>query len=207
MVTTDRGLPQRPATSPNDNGGSCRTWTRWRVPSAAIIGVPTAPDTLRYDRDTPEFARVANLWWQHHELVALFRAVEPGMVGIMLTLLGAVALVPFPASLIGNASTDRLAVLTFVAAFTTLSLLFLLLALRSQRAGAFRDVVTVRDYYWMIGQWISGIVVLLVAALLAVWWPTVGLSILVLTIVLGPVAARRGAGPSRRLSGRFLPDE
>lgn len=53
------------------------------------------------------FALVANLWWQHHKLMALFQFVEPGMVGIVLALLGGVALVPYPTSLVGN--TDAVA--------------------------------------------------------------------------------------------------
>lgn len=218
--------------------------------------MPMAQGSLRYDRDTPEFARVANLsdavfaiamtllvltldtpdprggslatalaallpqiiafilafalvanlWWQHHKLVAVFSSVEPGMIGIMLILLGLVALVPFPTSLIGNAPTDRVAVLAFVVVFTCLSVSFLLLVLRTRRVRAFSEAVDTRTYYWLLAQWVSGIVVLLVAALLTVWWPTIGLAILALTIVLGPVAARHGSAPSRRLSGRFLPD-
>ncbi len=149
------------------------------------------------------FALVANLWWQHHKLVAQFRSVETGMVTIMLTLLGAVALVPFPTSLVGNAPTDPVAVLTFIATFVVLSLLFLLLVWRARRVGAFVEAVTDSLYHWMIGQWVSGIVVLLVAASITLWQPAAGLGILALTIVLGPVAARRGASSSHRLSERF----
>ena len=217
----------------------------------------TAPGTLRYDRGTAEFARVANLsdavfaiamtllvltldtpsappgglaaalvdqlpqlvafllafalvanlWWQHHKLVALFQAVEPGMVGIILALLGAVALVPFPTSLVGNAPTDRAAVLAFIAVFVVLSLLFLLLVLRARSSVAFRDVVSGRDVYMMLGQWVSGVVVLLVAALITLWLPVVGLSVLALTIVLGPAAARSGASGRHRLINRYLPEE
>ena len=152
------------------------------------------------------FALVANLWWQHHKLVALFATLEPGMVGINLVVLGAVALVPFPTSLVGNAPTDRTAVLVFIASFALLTLLFLLLVLRTQRARAWRDVVTQMHVYWMMGQWGSGLIVLLLAALVTVWLPTVGLSILALTIVLGPFAARRST-VSDRLTERFLREE
>jgi uncharacterized membrane protein len=148
------------------------------------------------------FALVANLWWQHHKLVALFAAVEPGIVGVNLVLLGAVALVPFPTSLVGNAPTDRAAVLAFIAVFVVLSLLFLLLVGRAQRAGAWRDEVTDQHVYWMLGQWGSGIVVLLLAALVALWQPAVGLGVIALTMVLGPVAARRGT-VATRLERRF----
>jgi uncharacterized membrane protein len=150
------------------------------------------------------FALVANLWWQHHKLVALFAVVEPGLVGINLVLLGAVALVPFPTSLVGNAPTDRAAVLMFIGVFTLLSLLFLLLVLRAQRTGAWRDGVTDPHVHWMLGQWGSGILVLLVAALVALWQPVVGLAAIALTMVLGPVAARRST-VATRLERRFRP--
>jgi uncharacterized membrane protein len=215
-----------------------------------------AEQVLRYDRDTPEFARVvnlsdavfaiamtllvltldppststgfgaemvdqlpqlvafvlafalvANLWWQHHKLMALFKVVEPGMVGILLALLGAVALVPYPTSLVGNAPGERAAVLTFIGVFVVLALLFLLLVLRARQAAAFRDVVSDRSSYLLIGQWSAGIFVLLVAALLTLRSPTVGLSVLALNIVLGPLAARRGATGRQRLINRYLPDD
>jgi uncharacterized membrane protein len=143
------------------------------------------------------FALVANLWWQHHELFSRLAVVEPGLVGTNLALLGAVALVPFPTSLVGDAPTDRVAVIAFIAVFTALSLLFLLLVLRARRTGAWRDEVTDAATYLMIGRWVSGIVVLLVAALLTLWHPVAGLSALALSIILGPVAARRGTAADR----------
>ena len=128
--------------------------------------------------------------------------VEPAAVGVNLVLLGAVALVPFPTSLVGNAPTDRVAVLVFIALFCVLSLLFLLLVVRAQHFGAWRGEVTDQHAYWMMGQWSSGIVVLLIAALVAVWQPAVGLLIVALTMVLGPIAARRGT-VANRLERRF----
>ncbi len=153
------------------------------------------------------FALVANLWWQHHKLMAQFQCVEPGMVGVMLALLGAVALVPFPTSLVGNAPTDPIAVLAFIATFLLLSLLFLLLVWRARRVAALVETVTEPLYYWMIGQWVSGSLVLLMAVAVTLWRPVAGLTILALTIVLGPVAARRGATSSQRLSRRFLRED
>lgn len=153
------------------------------------------------------FGLVANLWWQHHKIFALFDRIEPVMVGINLVLLGAVALVPFPTSLVGTAPTDRSAVLPFVALFIGLSLLFLLLVVRAYRAHAFRAEVTPPVFHWMLGQWVAGIVVLLVAAVVAFWLPLVTLSILALTIVFGPVAARRGVGPAQRLTKKFAAEE
>ncbi len=151
------------------------------------------------------FALVANLWWQHHQLLASFAFVEPGLVGINLVLLGAVALVPFPTSLIGSAPADRVAVFVFIALFVVLSLLFLLLVLRAHRRRAWLDHIDEPDVYLMVGRWSSGIVVLLVAALVTVWLPAVGMSILALSIILGPVAAR-STSTADRLSRRTARD-
>jgi uncharacterized membrane protein len=137
------------------------------------------------------FALVANLWWQHHKMFALFEVVEPGMVGINLALLGAVALVPFPTSLVGSAPADRGAVVAFIAVFLVLSLLHLLLVVRARAVDAWGEVVTDEAFYWMVGQWVSGSVVLLVAAAATLWRPVIGLTVLAVTFVLGPVAARQ----------------
>jgi hypothetical protein len=108
---------------------------------------------------------------------------------------------------VGNAPGERAAVLTFIGVFVVLALLFLLLVLRARQAAAFRDVVSDRSSYLLIGQWSAGIFVLLVAALLTLRSPTVGLSVLALNIVLGPLAARRGATGRQRLINRYLPDD
>jgi uncharacterized membrane protein len=144
------------------------------------------------------FALVANLWWQHHKLLGLFVALEPGLVGLNLALLGAVALVPFPTSLVASTPSERAAVLAFVATFALLSVLFLLLVVRAWTSRAFDPSIREADVYLLVGQWISGLVVLVVAGVAAWWLPHVGLAVLALTIVFGPVAARRGDQALRR---------
>jgi uncharacterized membrane protein len=66
------------------------------------------------------FALVANIWWAHHKFFSRLGALEPGVVAISLVLLGAVALVPFPTSLIGHAPTERAAVLPFIGVFVVI---------------------------------------------------------------------------------------
>jgi uncharacterized membrane protein len=151
------------------------------------------------------FALVANLWWQHHRLFARFDAIEPGTAVLNLALLGAVALTPFPTSVIGSAPTDRAAVLSFIGLFIVLSVLFLLLTIRARSVAAL--TVGERDYYTMLGQWGAGLVVLVVAALVAVWWPVVALAIVAATIVLGPLASPRGTASRDRLLDRYAADE
>jgi uncharacterized membrane protein len=137
------------------------------------------------------FALAANLWWQHHKLFALLGALEPGTIGINLALLAAVALVPFPASLLGSAPTARAAVLVFIGVFVLLNVLHLALVLRVRQVGAWRQPVTQRFFYWLVFTWVSGIAVLLLAAAVTMWQPLGGLAVVIVTMVLGPVAARR----------------
>ena len=145
------------------------------------------------------FALVANIWWQHHKLFALLGSLEAGLVGLNLALLGVVALVPYPTSLVGSAPTARAAVLLFIATFVLLNLLHLALVLRAQAAAAWQQRPSQRLFYWLVFTWIAGIAVLALAAGLTLWRPTAGLVVLVVSIALGPVAARRSLarrGPS-----------
>ena len=147
------------------------------------------------------FGLVANLWWHHHKLFAQLASMEPGLIGVNLALLGAVALVPFPTSLVGNAPAEQAAVLPFIGVFVLLNVLHLLLVVRARRVDAWRYPLSQRFFYWLMFNWISGIAVLLVAAALALWRPVGGLLVLAVSMVLGPVAARR-AYADRRFWGR-----
>ncbi|MDG6223526.1 MAG: TMEM175 family protein [Candidatus Bathyarchaeota archaeon] len=135
------------------------------------------------------FALVANLWWQHHRFFEMIGLLEPGLIGINLLLLGTVALVPFPTNLIGNAPTSRAAVLPFIGLFIAISLLDLLLLIRARIVKAWRRPMSARMFYWLISSWIMGIIVMVIAFVLALWIPLAGLIILAISIVLGPLAA------------------
>lgn len=136
------------------------------------------------------FALVANLWWQHHRFFDRLGTLEPGLVAINLVLLGAVALVPFPTSLIGAAPTAQAAVLPFIGLFVVLSVLYLLLLVRATVANAWDRPMRTELVYWLAAGWVSGIVVMLVAMGVALWLPVAGLAILAVTVALGPVSAR-----------------
>ena len=137
------------------------------------------------------FALVANLWWQHHRLLDLLESIEPGVIGINLILLAFVALVPYPTSLLGVAPGTTTAVTFFVAVFVVLTLLHLALLARAGSRGLVRDEVPRMAYLGLLAGYGVGALVLLVAILIGIWSPTLALVIVGISIVLGPIGARR----------------
>ncbi len=137
------------------------------------------------------FGLVANLWWQHHRLLDLLEALEPGVIGINLVLLAFVALVPYPTSLLGVAPAHTVAVVVFVGVFVVLTLLHLALLGRAGSQGLVRGEVPHERYLSLLAGYGVGAVVLLVAMLIAVWSPLIALFVVGISIVLGPLGARR----------------
>ncbi len=137
------------------------------------------------------FALVANLWWQHHKLVEIFGLFEPVMIAINLAILGAVVLVPFPTSLIGSQPQSQTAVVFFIAIFMIISLLFVFLLIRAQGARAWRHPMPKKMFYWLLLSWGSGIAVMIIALVLAIWIPIGGLAIMAASMILGPFASMR----------------
>ena len=137
------------------------------------------------------FALVANLWWQHHRLFDLLEAIEPAAIGINLILLAFVALVPYPTSLLGVAPANTTAVIFFLAVFVVLTLLHLALLARAGSHGLVRADLPRERYVGLLAGYAVGALVLLVSMLIALWSPTVALVVVGLSIVLGPLGARR----------------
>jgi len=139
------------------------------------------------------FALVANVWWVHHKFVGLLAYVEPVVIGINLGILGLVALVPFPTSLIGTNPGSGAAVLPFIGLFVALHVLFLALLVRVQATRAWRIPVPPRLYPWLVLGWLGHLSILAVALLVAIWWPLGGLIVAALSgtivgVTMGVVA-------------------
>ena len=137
------------------------------------------------------FALVANLWWQHHRLLDLLDALEPGVIGINMILLAFVALVPYPTSLLGVAPANSVAVIVFVAVFVVLTLLHLALLARAGSRGLVHDDLPRVRYLSLLAGYGVGALVLFVAMLIALWSPMTALIVVGISIVLGPLGARR----------------
>jgi uncharacterized membrane protein len=137
------------------------------------------------------FALVANLWWQHHRMLDLLQAIEPAVIGINLILLAFVALVPYPTSLLGVAPDDSTAVIVFLAVFVVLTLLHLALLARAGALRLVREDVPRERYIGLLAGYGVGVLVLLVAMLIALWSAPVALVVVGASIILGPLGARR----------------
>lgn len=143
------------------------------------------------------FAVVANFWWIHHRFFALLGCLEPGLIAINLTLLGAVALVPFPTSLVGNDPTDRAAVMPYLALLSLIALLHLSLLVRAWSAGAWRRPLPAGLFAWLVAGWSSSTAVTLLAFVVAFWIPVAGLALLLLTWPAEAVVAWRAPADYR----------
>ncbi len=142
------------------------------------------------------FLLVANVWWQHHRIVARLAWLEPGLIAINLVLLAGVALVPFPTSLLSNDPTASDAVLPFVALFAALSAVSIAFLARGQRLQAWQHPLPARLFRWVMVDWGTNLAVLLVSLVTAVWAPLVGLGLLVV-----------GSAVHALVVGRIGPDE
>jgi uncharacterized membrane protein len=127
------------------------------------------------------FAVVANFWWIHHRFFAVLGALEPGLIMLNLALLGAVALVPFPTSLIGRDPTARAAVLPYLALLSLIAVLHLSLLLRAGARGAWRRPLPAGLFPWLVAGWGSSTGVTLLALAVAAVYPPAGLAMLLLT--------------------------
>jgi uncharacterized membrane protein len=124
------------------------------------------------------FALVANTWWQHHRFVARLERVDGRLVAIDLVFLGVVALVPFPTGVVGRHPTDPAAVVTFAAAFVALLLLSLAMVAYAQRVGAWTRPMPAALYPWVVAGYLVVAGLMVVAAVVALRWPLVGLGLL-----------------------------
>lgn len=137
------------------------------------------------------FALVANIWWQHHKLMAHLDWVEPGIVAVNLMLLGAVALVPFPTGLVGSAPTARAAVIPFIAVFIVLIALYVFLMERAHRVGAWSSAMPDGLFPWLVTGFAVVLAAMVLALAVAVWWPVGGLVLLAVSNLPERVVAHR----------------
>lgn len=144
------------------------------------------------------FFLVANVWWQHHRIVAQLAWAEPGLIALNLALLACVALVPLPTSLVGADPGSRPAVVAFLGAFALLSLLLLAFILRAQRLGAWHRPVSHRVFSWIAADWTVNLLVHLGCLVVAVWAPLAALAGVALGSTLAAVFIARVGPPERR---------
>jgi uncharacterized membrane protein len=162
------------------------------VPADRLAGelVARAPQTIAF---VLSFVLVANVWWAHHKFFGLLGSIEPLVMGINLGILGVVALVPYPTSLIGTNPDAGAAVLPFIGLFFVLHLLFLAMLVRVHATRAWRFPIPPRLYPWLVLGWLAHVALMLLALLVALWWPIAGLVVAALSgtvvgVTMGVVA-------------------
>jgi uncharacterized membrane protein len=162
------------------------------VPADRLAGelVARAPQMIAF---VLSFVLVANVWWAHHKFFGLLGSIEPLVMGINLGILGVVALVPYPTSLIGTNPDAGAAVLPFIGLFFVLHLLFLAMLVRVHATRAWRFPIPPRLYPWLVLGWLAHVALMLLALLVALWWPIAGLVVAALSgtvvgVTMGVVA-------------------
>ena len=143
------------------------------------------------------FAVVAHFWWVHHGFVAMLDEFEPGLIALTLVLLGAVALVPWPTSLIGIDPTARAAVLPYLGLVAAIAVLHVLLLLRAWQVEAWREPPPPGAFAWSVLSWGSSALVTFLAIGVALWVPVLGIATLLLTWPVESLIGRLAPEPAR----------
>lgn len=127
------------------------------------------------------FAVVSNFWWIHHRFFAALGIVEPGLILINLVLLGFIALVPFPTSLLGRDPTAQGAVVPYLALLALIAVVHVLLLLRATATAAWRVPLPDAVFPWLLAAWGASAAVTLLAFGVSFFVPVAGLLLLLLT--------------------------
>jgi uncharacterized membrane protein len=143
------------------------------------------------------FAVIANFWWAHHRFIANLGALEPGLIRLNLALLGAVALIPFPTSLLGRDPTQRGSVIPYLALLALVAILHLSLIARAQTVEAWRHPLPAGLFPWLLAGWGTTTFVALAALGVALVLPLAGLAMMTLTWPIEALVSRR-APPAYR---------
>jgi hypothetical protein len=143
------------------------------------------------------FAVVANFWLIHHRFLANLGSLEPGLILLNLTLLGAVALVPFPTSLLGRDPTARGAVVPYLALLSIVAVIHLSLLVRANAVGAWRRPLPDGLFPWLLAGWGASTTVTVLGLAVAFVVPVGGLLLLPLTWPAEALVARRAPGSYR----------
>lgn len=124
------------------------------------------------------FLLVANIWWIHHKLAAQLAFVEPVIMALNLGLLGMVALVPFPTSLVGTNPGSRVAVIFFMTLFLAITLVYVTMLVRIRTVAAWRDAPPPGLFPWLLAGWVGQMAGMVIALVVAIFAPVAALVIL-----------------------------
>lgn len=143
------------------------------------------------------FAVIANFWWTHHRFFANLGRLEPALIRLNLGLLGAVALIPFPTSLLGRDPTVRGSVVPYLALLSVVAILHLLLLVRANAVAAWRRPMPPELFPWLLAGWGASTFVTVTGLAIAFALPVAGLAMLLLTWPVEAVIAWRAPASYR----------
>lgn len=151
------------------------------------------------------FAVIAGYWWVHHGFLARLSAIEPGLVLLNFVLLGAVALLPFPTSLLGRDPTTPGAVVPYLVVLCVVASTLVLLLLRAHAVGAWTLRLSPTGFRWLLAGWGASAAVTFLALGVAFVLPVAALAVLLLTwpaeAVVAHWAGRTGRAAPRMPAG------
>ena len=127
------------------------------------------------------FAVVANFWWIHHRFLANLGALEPVLIGVNLALLGSVALIPYPTSLLGRDPTAVGAVVPYLSLLSVVAVLHLLLLVRAGSVAAWSRPMPDGLFGWILAGWGASAAMTVLGLVIAFVAPIAGLAMLLLT--------------------------
>jgi uncharacterized membrane protein len=153
--------------------------------------VPVVPQVLVF---LLSFAIVANFWWHHHRLLARVDQFDAGFTFLNLALLGAIAMVPFPTELVGQQPGAAAPAVVYLALMVVIAGLIVLMVHRAERAALWRDDVDERERRELRLGWAAMVGVTTAALVVALWWPLIGLALLLFTGPADHLARRAGVG-------------
>lgn len=143
------------------------------------------------------FAVIANYWWVHHGFLARLSAIEPGLVLLNFVLLGAVALLPFPTSLLGRDPTTTGAVVPYLVVLCVVALTFVLMLVRAHTVGAWTLRVPPTRFRLLVAGWGASAAMTFLALGVAFVLPVAALAMLLLTWPAEALVARWAARSTR----------
>ena len=127
------------------------------------------------------FVVIANFWWVHHRFIANLGVLETGLILLNLALLGAVALIPFPTSLLGRDPTVRGSVVPYLVLLGFVAILHLLLLARANAVDAWRRPIPAGLFPWLLAGWGATTFVTFVGLAIAFVVPVAGLVMMLFT--------------------------
>jgi uncharacterized membrane protein len=141
------------------------------------------------------FYVVGALWAAHHRVFGRLRHYDPSLVWPNLTLLMAVAFMPFPSALMSTHMTDRVPEMFYALTLFIAGMLQYRLVKRAMRAPYLHDDVTAHDVGVAVRRSLGMPAMAVLAMVLAIWWPGLSNIPLMLTPLVVLMFARLKKAP------------